>query len=97
MKLRIIYGTRLVRKGYSAWVLYPFMFFRDKKEDVDDRLFRHEMEHVYQVMREGWWTFYIKYLWRLAKHGYMDNPYEQEARGLEHTPLTHTERTFKEG
>lgn len=97
MKLRIIYSSRLVRKKYAAWVLYPFMFVSLPREDCDDRLFRHEMEHVYQVMRDGWWTFYIKYLYRLAVFGYMDNPYEVEARENENTPLTPTERKFKDG
>ena len=96
MKLRIFYGSILVRKGYAAWVLYPFMFFRDAKEDVNDRLFRHEMEHVYQVMRDGWWTFYIKYLWWLYRYGYEQHPYEQEARGMEHSPLSYIERRFKD-
>lgn len=97
MKLRIIYGSRLIRQPYTAWVLYPFMFIRDAKADCSDRLFRHEMEHVYQVMRDGWWKFYIKYLWHLAKRGYMNHPYEIEAREMEDTPLTPTERKFKDG
>ena len=97
MKLRVCYSSRLIRKKYGAWVLYPFMFIRHSKEDCTDRLFRHEMEHVYQVMRDGWWTFYIKYLWHLYKHGYMDHPYEMEARDIENTPLTPTERKFKDG
>ena len=96
MKLRICYSSRLIRKKYAAWVLYPFIFIRDAKEDCSDRLFRHEMEHVYQVMRDGWWTFYIKYLYRLAKHGYMDNPNEVEARERENEPLTTAERYFKD-
>ena len=96
MKLRVIYGSRLVRKGYSAWVLFPFMFFRDKAEDVDDRLFRHEMQHVYQVLRDGWFVFYAKYLYQLAKYGYMDHPYEMEARDRENDPLTTVERFFKD-
>jgi len=54
------------------------------------------MEHVYQVMRDGWWTFYIKYLWWLSRYGYEQHPYEQEARGMEHSPLSHTERRFKD-
>lgn len=96
MKLRVIYNSRLVRKGYTAWVLFPFMFIRHAKEDFSDRLFRHEMEHVYQVMRDGWWVFYVKYLYWLARYGYMDNPYEVEARSREDEPLTTTERFFKE-
>lgn len=96
MKLRVIYNSRLVRKGYRGWVLYPFMFFSLPREEVSDVLFRHEMEHVYQVMRDGWWTFYIKYLYRLARFGYMGNMYEVEAYSREDEPLTPTERRFKD-
>lgn len=97
MKLRVMYSSKLVRKGYTAWVLFPFVFFRCSKEDCTDKLFRHEMEHVYQVMRDGWWVFYIKYIYRLIKYGYMDNPYEVEARSRQNRPLTITERLFKTG
>ncbi len=96
MKLRICYSTRLIRQPYTGWVLYPFMFLRQAKEDVSDRLFRHEMEHVYQVRRDGWFTFYAKYLWHLYKFGYMDHPYEIEAREKENEPLTTVERFFKD-
>jgi len=96
MKLRICYSSRLVRKGYTAWVLFPFMFFRQYKDEVSDRLFRHEMQHVYQVLRMGWWKFYITYLWLLWKHGYKDHPYEVEASEYEHHELTTVERFFKD-
>ncbi len=96
MKLCVIYSSSMVREGYGAWVLYPFMFFRDAQEDVSDRLFRHEMEHVYQVQRIGWWRFYITYLWLLWKHGYADHPYELEAIAAENEKLTTVERYFKD-
>jgi len=96
MKLRVCYSSRLVRKKYAAWVLFPFMFFRQAKEDVDDRLFRHEMQHVYQVLRMGWWVFYITYLWHLWRDGYARHPYELEAHMVEHDELTTVERFFKD-
>ena len=96
MKLRVFYGSHLVRKGYSAWVLFPFMFFREAREDVTDELFRHEMQHVYQVLRYGWWVFYAKYLWYLWKHGYAAHPYEIEAKAAESQALTTNERYFKD-
>ena len=93
---RVIYNSRLVRKGYRAWVFYPWMLFRDAPEDVSDRLFRHEMEHVYQVKRMGWIRFYVTYLWHLARRGYKNHPYEIEARAVENEPLTTVERFFKD-
>lgn len=96
MKLHCIYNSRLVRKGYNAWVLFPFVFFRASQEDVTDRLFRHEMEHIYQVLRMGWWRFYITYLLHLRRYGYAKHPYEIQAREREHDPLTTTERYWKD-
>lgn len=96
MKIRVCYSTRLIRQPYAAWVLFPFMLFRGSKEEVDDRLFRHEMQHVYQVQRIGWWKFYASYLWLLYKHGYASHPYEVEARERETDKLTTVERYFKD-
>lgn len=96
MKLRVIYKSRLIRKGYNAFVLFPFMFFREPKERVSDELFRHEMEHVYQVMRHGWWKFYIRWLWQYFRVGYDKIDYEIEAYKVQNRPLTTVERYFKE-
>lgn len=80
MKLRIIYDTWFVPPKHRAWVVYPFMFFRDPDAEVSDELFRHELEHVYQVHRVGWLGFYCKYIWYSLTRGYRYNPYEIEAR-----------------
>ena len=95
MKLRVKYSSRLVRKGYTAWVLYPFVFFRASRTYVSDKLFRHELEHTYQVERDGWLVFYIKWLYYRIKHGYLANPYEVEARLASVQPLTKYERITK--
>ena len=96
MKIRVCYNSWLVRKGYKAWVLFPFMFFRQKKEEVTDTLFRHEMQHVYQVLQIGWFKFYLTYLWYLWRRGYRQVPYELEAWGVQDTPLTPWERAIKD-
>ena len=96
MKLRVIYDSCLVSSSYDAWVLFPFMFFRAAKENVSDQLFRHELEHVYQVMRVGWLCFYSKYLWYLYLHGYNEHPFELEAKARQYDPLTKDEITLKE-
>lgn len=101
MKLRFKYDCRghwfwrwLIGKA-NAKVLHPFILFANPKKDISDKLFRHEMEHVYQIMRDGWWTFYIRWLWHAWKLGYLDIPYEVKARKAAETPLTATERNFK--
>ncbi len=96
MKVRIRYSSWFVRKGYSAWVLFPFIFFRDKKDDVSDKLFRHEMEHVYQILRIGWFKFYFRYLYANIRFGYSHNPFEIAAHNVQNRSLTETERNIKE-
>jgi hypothetical protein len=72
------------------------MIFKQKKDDVTDILFRHELQHVYQVKREGWLKFYLKYLWYSARFGYKKIPYELEAWKIQDTPLTLEERRLKD-
>ena len=82
--------------GFRGKVRYPFMLFSDAKEDVPDWLFRHELEHIYQVRRDGWWKFHLVYLWQLIRRGYKNIEYEVEARKIALTPLTKVERELKE-
>jgi hypothetical protein len=93
MKIRVRYNCWLVPPGYKAWVLYPWMLFRDAA--ATDRLFRHELEHVYQVRRLGWVRFYATYLWYSLRYGYRNNPFEIEAELAESAPLTAAERELK--
>ncbi len=98
MKLRIKYdvGSWIMGKYYGK-VLYPFMLFSEAQEDVNDRLFRHELEHVYQIRRMGWLVFYVKYLWLLLRNGYDNHPFELEAKARQYDPLTDKERRLKDG
>lgn len=82
--------------GYGGRMIYPFVLFTHAKKDVPDWLFRHEMEHVYQVMRMGWWAFHAKYLWYLMRVGYISNPLELQATVRQSEPLTQTEKRFKD-
>jgi hypothetical protein len=97
MKIRLHYNVWFLRKSWiNGITIYPFIFFKRRPEEVTDRLFRHEMEHIYQVQREGWFKFYVKYLYRNIKYGYKQNPYEVEARAVHHTPLNEYERRLKQ-
>jgi len=97
MKLRIKYNVpKWIMWGYAGKVRYPFVLFRDSQNRVSDKLFRHELEHVYQIQREGVLKFYAKYLWYLVRRGYKNVPYEIEARAKARTPLTIDERKLKD-
>ncbi len=82
-------------RGFRGRVLYPFVLFSDPKDKVDDWLFRHEIEHVYQIKREGWIKFHVKYLYFLIRYGYENNPYEIDARKVQSMALTETELKLK--
>jgi hypothetical protein len=50
---------------------------------VDKKWLRHELKHVEQFQRHGFYTFILLYLWESARKGYLNNKYEQEARQAE--------------
>lgn len=91
-------GNWFQRRIIGRWhgkVLYPFVLFRQAKEDVSQRLFRHEMQHVYQVRRMGWLGFYIRYLWLGMRYGYKHHPFEAEANDRQFDPLTEEEQELR--
>lgn len=65
--------------------------FAKPAEDIPEWLFRHELEHVYQQIREGRLRFYLKYFYYALRYGYKNNPYEVEAYANQHTPLQASE------
>lgn len=97
MKIRPVYHFLPLRKSWIGGItIYPFIFFKRKREEITDTLFRHELEHIYQVKRLGWFRFYISYLIENIKEGYQNNKYELEAESRENTPLTVEERQLKD-
>jgi hypothetical protein len=52
-----------------------------------DHLIAHELVHVEQFDRWGFFGTYFRYVWGLIRRGYGDNPLEHEARGtFRHRP-----------
>jgi hypothetical protein len=101
MDIRIRYKHWIFRLpflgAYAGMVIYPFMLFKRDQKDIDDRLFRHELEHIYQVQKYGWIKFYVTYIWYNIRYGYRENPYEVVAREAADAPLTEDERWLKDG
>jgi hypothetical protein len=49
----------------------------------DERLIKHEREHARQIEEHGVIGFYARYLWFTLRHGYRNNPLEEQARKAE--------------
>lgn len=50
---------------------------------LNEKWVKHELCHLAQFKKHGYFTFILKYLWESARHGYHQNKYEQEARRAE--------------
>ena len=63
----------------------PLPLFPVSKEDFlkDDKWVKHEICHINQFKKYGFYTFIIKYLYESIKNGYDNNKYEVEARNAE--------------
>jgi len=72
-------------------VIWPRIMFGAPHHEVPKWLFRHELEHAYQILREGAFLFYLKYFYYSLRYGYRNNPFEVEARNCQHQELTMTE------
>ena len=55
------------------------------KEDIlnNQNWLRHELVHVRQFIRYGFFPFIFMYLWESIKKGYYQNKFEVEARNFE--------------
>lgn len=58
------------------------------KEDFlkNKKWLNHEICHINQFKKYGFFTFIFKYLWESLQHGYYNNKYEAEARKSEVEP-----------
>ena len=88
-------------------VLWPYVIMRPRKYATGQiaqsemmtrrslvKLYRHELQHCYQIKREGIVRFYIKYLGMLMFNGYKEHPYELEANQYESEKLSQLEEKW---
>lgn len=110
MKFRIIYRKRIFPWDgrLRGIVLWPFVFMRPYEfftgsnieykqkleKEYNERLYRHELEHCYQIKRQGIFSFYFNYVLTSMKTGYKKHPMELEAWDRENDPLTPLERKW---
>ena len=78
----------LKRLGIRGVVIGRRLYFAEPAHLIPEFVFRHELEHAYQQIREGRLRFYLKYLYYSLRYGYEKNPFEVEARERALYPLT---------
>ena len=68
---------------FDGWASFWRVIYVLPGFEHDQRLLRHEAEHLRQIERDGRIKFSIKYLYWMCRYGYKNCPYEVEARAAE--------------
>ena len=69
------------------------------KEDLlkNKNWLRHELVHVRQFLRYGFFPFIFMYLWESIKRGYYHNKFEVEARNFENLEFDNNDDEYEIG
>jgi len=90
--LKFRYDVGWCRKlRIAGVVIWPYIFFAADKKTISPAIFRHELQHVYQIVSMGVFKFYLTYFWYSIRYGYEHHPLEIEAIEAALKPLTSTE------
>ena len=67
------------------------------KEDLlkNKKWLRHELVHVNQFLRYGFFPFIFMYLWESMKRGYYHNKFEVEARNFENLEFNNNDDEYE--
>ena len=95
MKFRYDKNVVLMFGAAGHVIFYPFVLFKYPRDKVSDKLFRHELQHVYQIQKLGYIGFFSRYIWYSIRYGYKKNPFEIEARFHANDKLTNEERLWR--
>jgi len=69
-----------ITRANAITCFWDTIYFIDYKSIKNNKVIKHEMQHIKQYRRDGILKFSIKYLYWAIKYGWWDNPYEKEAR-----------------
>jgi hypothetical protein len=72
-------GWCLGSASVTGITLWGTVFLR-RHAHLDPELLLHELRHVHQF--QGDRTFPLRYVWGTLRHGYLNNPYEADARAF---------------
>lgn len=79
-------AARIMKADYLAIVFGSTIHLNKKikKEFLSNTLWlKHELCHIEQYKKHGFFVFIIKYLWECCRKGYYNNKFEVEAREAE--------------
>ena len=92
------------KSRFRGVVLWPYVIMRPRKYATGEiaqsdmmtrrsleKLYRHELQHCYQIQQRGVIWFYLRYGWYSIVKGYQNHPDEVEARERENDQLTPAE------
>lgn len=92
------------KSRFRGVVLWPYVIMRPRKYATGSvaqsemmtrralvKLYRHELQHCYQIKRMGVIKFYVRYVWLNLTKGYQNHPDELEARQYENEKLNDLE------
>lgn len=82
--VRWLVNARGLRRGVT--ITFGHRVYSNSRNPFAIALIRHELEHVRQYERHGWFGFLARYGMQLALYGYMDAPFEVDARRASHAP-----------
>ena len=72
--------------GFVGIALPPFGAYILEEHINNERLRKHELQHLKQANDMGGVKFYLIYLWYSVRYGYLNNPLEVDARNAESLP-----------
>lgn len=80
-------------KPVEIYPAYDINKYEDWYKMREHELFRHELQHCYQIEKNGVLKFYAKYIYYWFRYGlwwggYKNNPFEVEANAVEKRDLT---------
>lgn len=95
------------KSRFRGVVLWPYVIMRPRAYATGSvaqselatrrslvKLYRHELQHCYQIKRSGIIKFYVRYVFLNLTKGYLDHPDEIEARQYENEKLTQLEEKW---
>ena len=101
MKPIIIYNCLFTQlMDLDGLVLFPFILISTKEEETLPSVMKHELTHVRQIYREGFFSFYFQYGYMMMKNSFYctndslfsNNSFEDEAYEIEDEPLTQEDK-----